>query len=223
MAPQIFRTYRAGVTARCRRRNGFARANGSMWGLESMDYRWLIAIACVILVPALAIGFFLSTLQLFGNFDEVIPGEYYRAAQPTPAKLAKYVKRYGIRTVLNLRGLNNKYQWYHDEVAAAEKLGLKFVDFKMSARRELTEAQTEALIALLHDVPKPILVHCKSGSDRTGLVSAIYLYKIAGLGEAAAERQISFRYGHIGIPYLSDAIAMDRNWEKLEKRFAASS
>jgi protein tyrosine/serine phosphatase len=188
-----------------------------------MDYRWLIAIACVILVPALAIGLFLSTLQLFGNFDEVIAGEYYRSAQPTPAKLAKYVKKYGIRTVLNLRGVNKKFQWYHDEVAEAERLGVTFVDFKMSARRELTEAQTEQLIALLHDLPKPILVHCKSGSDRTGLVSAIYVYKIAGLGEAAADRQISFRYGHISIRYLSDAVAMDQNWEKLEKRFASSS
>jgi protein tyrosine/serine phosphatase len=198
------------------------KADGLMWGLETMDYRWVIGIACVILLPALAIGIFLSTLQLFGNFDEVIPGEYYRAAQPTPAKLAKYVKKYGIKTVLNLRGLNTKYQWYRDEVAEAEKLGVKFVDFKMSARRELTDAQTEQLITLLADLPKPILVHCKSGSDRTGLVSAIYVYKIAGRGEAAAERQISFRYGHIGIPYLSDAFAMDQNWEKLEKRFAGS-
>lgn len=187
-----------------------------------MDYRWLIGIAAVVLVPALAIAFFLSTLQLFGNFDEVIPGEYYRSAQPTPARLARYVKKYGIKTVLNLRGLNTKYQWYRDEVAEAEKLGVKFVDFKMSARRELTEAQTDQLIAILQDVPKPILVHCKSGSDRTGLISAIYVYKIAGRGEAEAERQISFRYGHIGIPYLSEAFAMDRNWEKLEKRFAGS-
>jgi len=194
-----------------------------MWEFLTMDYRWAIGIACLIVIPALAIGIFLSTLQLFGNFDEVIAGEYYRAAQPTPAKLAKYVKKYGIKTVLNLRGLNTKYQWYRDEIAEAERLGVKFVDFKMSARRELTDAQTEQLIAILQDVPKPILVHCKSGSDRTGLISAIYVYKIAGRGEALADRQISFRYGHIGIPYVSEAFAMDRNWEKLEKIFAAGS
>lgn len=194
-----------------------------MWGLETMDYRWVIGIACLVLVPALAIAFFLSTLQLFGNFDEVIPGEYYRSAQPTPSRLARYVKKYGIKTVLNLRGLNTKYQWYRDEVAEADKLGIKFVNFKMSARRELTDAQVDQLIAILHDVPKPILVHCKSGSDRTGLISAIYLYKVAGKTEAVAERQISFRYGHIGIPYLSEAFAMDRNWERLEKRLGLSS
>lgn len=194
-----------------------------MWGLETLDYRWVIGIACLIVVPAAAIVFFLSTLQLFGNFDEVIAGEYYRAAQPTPDRLARYVRKYGIRTVVNLRGLNTKYQWYRDEVAEAKKLGINFIDFKMSARRELTDAQVDHLITLLRDAPKPILVHCKSGSDRTGLVSAIYVYTVAGRSEAVAERQISFRYGHIGIPYLSEAFAMDRNWERLEKRLGLSS
>lgn len=193
-----------------------------MWGLI-VEYRWTIAIGLIVLVPVLAIAFFLSTLQLFGNFHEIIPGEYYRSAQPTPAKLDRYVRKYGIKTVLNLRGLNTKYQWYRDEVAEAGKLGVKFVDFKMSARRELTDAQVEQLIEILRDVPKPILVHCKSGSDRTGLISAIYLYKIAGRNESEAEKQISFRYGHIGIPYVSEAFAMDRNWERLEKSLAAGS
>lgn len=193
-----------------------------MWGLI-VEYRWIIAIGVIVLVPVLAIALFLSTLQLFGNFHEIIPGEYYRSAQPTPAKLARYVKKYKIKTVLNLRGLNTKWQWYRDEVAEADKLGIKFVDFKMSARRELTDAQVDQLIEILRDVPKPILVHCKSGSDRTGLVSAIYLFKVAGRKESEAEKQISFRYGHIGIPYLSEAVAMDRNWERLEKSLAAGS
>ena len=192
-----------------------------MWAFETLDYRWVICI-CVILIPVVAVGLYFSTLQLFGNFSEVVPGEYYRSAQPTPRKLTKYVRKHGIKTVLNLRGLNTKYRWYREEVAASERLGIKHVDFKMSARRELTEAQTEQLICLLQDLPKPILVHCKSGSDRTGLVSAIYAYKIAGRGPKAS-RQISIRYGHIGIPHLSEAFAMDENWAKLEKAFATNS
>jgi len=193
-----------------------------MWGLI-VEYRWAIAIGIIVLAPVAAIAFFLLTLQLFGNFHEIIPGEYYRSAQPNPSKLDRYVSKYGIKTVLNLRGPNGKSQWYRDEVAEAQKLGVKFVDFRMSARKELTDAQVEQLIEILHDVPKPILVHCKSGSDRTGLVSAIYLYKIAGRSESESEKQISFRYGHIGIPYISEAIAMDRNWERLEKSLAAGS
>jgi protein tyrosine/serine phosphatase len=197
--------------------------SGLMWGLEVMDYLWVIVIAAVILVPALAAGLFFSTLQLFGNFDEVIPGEYFRAAQPSAARLERYVRKYGIKSVLNLRGSNQKHLWYRNEAAKAEALGIRFADFKMSARKQLTDAQTEELLELLQDLPKPVLVHCKSGSDRTGLVSAIYVYKIAGRSQAAADRMISFRYGHIGIPYVSEAFAMDQNWAKLEKVFAAGS
>jgi protein tyrosine/serine phosphatase len=188
-----------------------------------MDYRWVIGIAGLIVIPSVTVALFLYGIQHFGNFHEIVAGEYYRSAQPTPEKLAEYTRKYGIKTVLNLRGKSIKEKWYRDEVAEAEKLGINFVDFKMSAKRQLTEAQAQQLITLLQDVPKPILVHCKSGSDRSGLVSAIYVYKIAGRGEAAAERQISIRYGHIGIPYVSEAFAMDRNWEKLEKMFGLSS
>jgi protein tyrosine/serine phosphatase len=193
-----------------------------MWGLI-VEYRWAITIGIIALVPVVAITLFLSTLQLTGNFHEIIPGEYYRSAQPTVAKLDRYITTYGIKTVINLRGKNASDQWYRDEMAETQRLGVKFVDFKMSARKQLTDTQVEKLLEILHDAPKPILVHCKSGSDRTGLVSAIYLYKIAGRSESESEKQISFRYGHIGIPYISEAIAMDRNWERLEKSLAAGS
>lgn len=43
-----------------------------------------------------------------GNFHAVIPGEVYRSAQPLGAALARYRNEYGIRTVLNLRGSNER-------------------------------------------------------------------------------------------------------------------
>lgn len=55
-----------------------------------------------------------------------------------------------------------------------------------------------------------------SGADRTGLTAAIYLAAIAGAGEHEAEKQLSIRYGHIGIPFVSRAYAMDETWEELE-------
>jgi hypothetical protein len=41
--------------------------------------------------------------------------------------------------------------------------------------------------------------------------------------EETAEEQLSLRFGHIAIPYLSSAYAMDENWENLEKTFGLSS
>ena len=41
---------------------------------------------------------------LWGNWAEVVPGELYRSNHPTPARLAHAVRRYGVKTLVNLRG-----------------------------------------------------------------------------------------------------------------------
>lgn len=171
---------------------------------------------------ALLFGGYLGALQLTGNFHEVLPGELYRSAQPSAADIATYSREHGIKTIVNLRG-ENKSAWYRQEVAASAQAGIEHIDFKMSASHQLTLDQTHRLIALLRDAPKPILIHCQAGADRTGLVSVIYLQQIAGVDEKTAEGQLSLRYGHIGIPYLSSAFAMDENWENLEKVFGLPS
>jgi len=43
-------------------------------------------------------------LEEFGNFHEVSKGTVYRSAQLDEDELAEYIDRYGIRSILNLRG-----------------------------------------------------------------------------------------------------------------------
>ena len=160
-------------------------------------------------------GLYLAALQMDDNFHAVVPGELYRSAQPTAALIAEYRKGYDIKTIINLRGDNTGSGWYDSEVAEARRLGIAHVDFRMSARREMTTAQFGQLMDVFHKAEKPILVHCNSGADRSGLVSALYVAAIAKLGEEAAEGQISFRYGHIPLP-VSSAYAMDRSFEAFE-------
>ena len=45
-------------------------------------------------------------------------------------------------------------------------------------------------------MPKPMLVHCKSGSDRTGLAVTLYLHVIKGQPLDEARRALSWKYGH---------------------------
>jgi protein tyrosine/serine phosphatase len=165
----------------------------------------------------LALGSYLLGIQVSGNFAAVVPGEAYRSNQPSATDIAGYAARYGIRTIVNLRGSNENAAWYKDEVAAARRLGLGHVDFKMSADRQLDRDEAQQLAVVLRDAPKPVLIHCRSGSDRTGLASALYLNRIAKMDEHTAERQLSIRYGHIGIPFFSPTYAMDESWEHIEK------
>lgn len=156
-----------------------------------------------------------SYLQLTNNFHTVIAGEVYRSSQPSPQAIAKFEKNYGIKTILNLRGEADKSSWYDGEVKQAKALNIGHIDFAMSAAKELTPEKAERLIAIMRDAPKPLLIHCKAGADRTGLASALYLAAIAKQDERASESQMSIIYGHIPFS-ISRAFAMDRTFEKME-------
>jgi len=178
--------------------------------------RILIPLACLTF-SGIATGAYPAYLRLEGNFHTVVKGQLYRSAQPSPSQLEAYVRDHGIRSVINLRPPREKGTWYSAEVATAQRLGLRHVDFPMSASKVLSPQRADELVRLMASLPKPILVHCQAGADRTGLASALYGNRIAGLDEEAAERQLSFYFGHVGIPRLSAAYAMDESWEDLEE------
>jgi hypothetical protein len=61
---------------------------------------------------------------------------------------------------------------------------------------------------ILRSAAKPLLIHCKAGSDRTGLVAALYRYAVAGEPAEQAVSELSLHFGHF--PYLtSETGAMD--------------
>lgn len=162
-------------------------------------------------------GAYLGVLYFTGNFHSVVDGQIYRSAQITPSQLQRYQQQYGIRTIINLRGANRGSVWYDQEVAAAKDLGITHIDFRMSARRILPQEKVVEVINLIKNAQKPVLIHCKSGADRTGLISALSVAVFANGSEEDAESELSFRYGHIGIPFLSASYRMDETWESLEK------
>lgn len=175
----------------------------------------------LITLPAVAFAacvLYLCALQLHGNFHEVIPGELYRSAQLDDTELAKKIRRYHIRSVINLRGENPGNAWYDQEVSTSRAAGIAHIDFRMSSKHELNFSEAQRLIATMRDAPKPLLIHCRAGADRTGLASAIYLAAIAKRGEWAAEMQLWPIYGHLPLQF-NDAMAMNRTFESLEPSF----
>lgn len=151
-----------------------------------------------------------------GNVHELDPGVVVRSAEPSAERLADLQHRYGIRTVLNLRGENKGSGWYDEEVKASGELGLQHLDVALSAEREMSPRQIDDVLAMIERAPKPVLVHCKSGSDRTGLISAAWLYA-HGAPADVADRQLALRYGHF--PWLgSRTVAMDDSLRVFELR-----
>jgi protein tyrosine/serine phosphatase len=131
----------------------------------------------------------------FSNFATVAPGKLYRSNHPTPGRLAKLSRRYGLKTVINLRGkTGNGSDALTREMAT--RLGLGFIDMPISSKVAPPRDRILRLHAVLIGMPGPALIHCKSGSDRAGFAAALYVLFQGGKVEAA-RRQLSWRYGHL--------------------------
>ncbi len=127
------------------------------------------------------------------NFAQVAPG-VFRSNQPGPDRFASYADM-GIRTVLNLRGaVRQSYYLFEEEICAQR--GMTLIDVALSAR---AAPRREALLELLKafdTAERPLLMHCKSGADRTGLAAALYLLACEGATLATARGQLSRRFLH---------------------------
>ncbi len=177
--------------------------------------RWANICVALLTSAAAIVGSLLAGAHLNDNFHAIVIGEAYRAAQPTPDEIRTYRDRYHIASIINLRGKSTSSAWYNAEIKAAKDFDIQHIDFAMSARRELTPERSLALIELMKSAPKPVLIHCQAGSDRSGLAAALYLAAIAQAGEETSEGQLSIRFGHVAIPFVG-TYAMDRTFELME-------
>jgi hypothetical protein len=131
-----------------------------------------------------------------GNLGIVEPGRVIRSAQPT-SRLPAWIREYRLRSILNLRGGGASDAWYDAEVKAARTGGVSFYDFPISATKRPTRHELLVLIDTLGSCPYPLLIHCKSGADRTGLASALYLMIQRGVPPERAEEAFTLEHGHI--------------------------
>jgi protein tyrosine/serine phosphatase len=173
-------------------------------------------VALTFVVVLLVVGYAFYTVEN-NNFHVVAPGRAYRAAQMTEGELARCIQKYRIKSILNLRGENHSTSWYQSEVAVAGRMKVIHYDDHLASGDELTVKQMTDLIVLLRRAPKPILIHCEAGADRTGLVSALYCLGLEGKSAEESGQQLSILYGHV--PFIRPAVcAMDRSFI----RYAAS-
>ena len=130
----------------------------------------------------------------WNNFYKVCDG-VYRANQPSPSHLKSY-KKMGVRSVLSLRGrANQSYALFEEDYC--EKLDLKLVYTPISSGSAPAAEDLINIIRVMRDLPKPLVLHCKSGADRAGLVSALFLLAENKQPIHQAKKQLSFKYLHL--------------------------
>ena len=183
-------------------------------------------------------GSLLAYSSINGHFEDVVPRKVYRSAQPTDEQLRQWAKLYGIRTIINLRGDDEKE--VEDEEATAKELGIEMISLHLSSRRLPAKFLLVKLIEAIESAEMPILLHCHSGIDRVGTASAIAAMAIGGIDYEKAkwqayvapgpwkrkkfdDRKYPDYYGHISDVlllyerYCSDNNLQTGNWRQFKK------
>ena len=151
------------------------------------------------------------------NWGVIESGRLYRSNHPTPWQLRQAVRRFGIRTVINLRG--------HREVCgsdalgrqAAADLGLEHIDAPLESRGAPHKDRVLRLAGIFRRMAEPALIHCKSGADRTGLAAGIWLL-LQGRGVEEALAQLSLRHGHVAAARTGILDAFFRSYAAFERQ-----
>jgi protein tyrosine/serine phosphatase len=136
-----------------------------------------------------------GVFRLFYLNRHRLGAQAWRSAQPAPHQIAR-IAALGVRTVVNLRGPRVCGSYWLEQRACAHH-GMKLVDFQVRSRAAPSRDEIRAARNLLESVDYPILMHCKSGADRAGLMSVLYRIVHEGAPVAEAKAELGLRYGHI--------------------------
>jgi protein-tyrosine phosphatase len=131
------------------------------------------------------------------NFQTIVPGTVYGSGQPDAGSLQLWVARYHLHSVVNLRGANAAESWYQEERAAARKQRLSWYDLPIESQVLPKSEEVKGLVSVLDTCPKPALIHCYSGIDRTGMAAVISVLLLDDDGSPrSALAQLSWWHGH---------------------------
>jgi hypothetical protein len=134
------------------------------------------------------------------NFHWIVPGEAARGGQAHIGRLGPFLRRHGLRALINLRGQNPDIGWWRYETRIARETGVAHLDVMLDSRKLPTRAMVATLFDAFDAAPKPFLVKCSGGQDRTSLAAALYLVHRGGW-EAMAEAEAQFaRFPYLHFP-----------------------
>jgi protein tyrosine/serine phosphatase len=168
---------------------------------------FLAALVLLMLPPA---GYFGVYMQVQGNFHPITAGEAYRSAKLDRDELEHYIKKYNINSIVNLLGEDARKLWYQEELQVSAEHNIKHYDISLSATHEPTDEEARRLVEIFKTAPRPVLIHCKGGSDRSGLAAAMWKVIVDKEPKSEARKQLSILYGHFPLGKTS---AMDHFFE----------
>lgn len=141
-----------------------------------------------------------------------VSDELYRSGQPSSAGF-RHLEKQGIKSVINLR------EYHSDEDRAS---GTSIVTLRLPlAAGSLTQEDVAQALAMIQQAPKPVVIHCWHGSDRTGCVVAAYRVVAQGWTPEQAEAELLMpQYGHHSFWYKNiPELLRNMDWEQLRQQW----
>ena len=112
------------------------------------------------------------------RFLAITPGRVYSSGAMPSEALAQKVKKYGIKTIIDLRK-SEEQQAIDAEHIAMERIGVTHINLPT---KQIPEVET--VMAFLEIMKKPaaypVLIHCHHGEGRAVLFSAMYRIEFEG-------------------------------------------
>ena len=131
------------------------------------------------------------------NFAK-ISDALWRGGQPTAESFAK-LKAMGVRTVVSLRTFNTDRR-------LLKGLGLKYLHISFKAWHPETEDILEFLKTVEDPANQPVFVHCKWGTDRSGMMTAAYRIVLEGWSKEQALQEMHAMGFNEGWDSISDYV-----------------
>jgi protein tyrosine phosphatase (PTP) superfamily phosphohydrolase (DUF442 family) len=120
------------------------------------------------------------------NFGEVTE-HLYRGGQPTSAGLEK-LKELGIEIIVNFRDEPQKIE---SERQRVQRLGMRYVSIPWRGKDDPNDSQVAAFLHLLREnAGEKVFVHCRRGSERTGVMVAAFRISEQGWTSAQALQEM---------------------------------
>lgn len=170
--------------------------------MKIIKYTFLVCavVACLVgiqlVTDSTKVTSYIANTLFENNFHEVVPNRFYRSAEMSHDELTQAIKKNGIRTVIDLRlGTEEPNSDGIVESQTAQDAGAMYKHVSLRSTAVPGKAKIEELLTAYEQAETPVLVHCSSGTHRTGVATAIWLMIKEGKGIQEAEKQLSPEYG----------------------------
>ena len=127
------------------------------------------------------------------NFCVITPGTLWRGETPTRAD-AQWLVAHGVRTVISLQlDVQRSFETARLDPGVVDSVTYfrvrDFAATQVLTHRHLDDHVAEVL-AIIQEAPKPALISCRAGVDRTGVIAAAYRMLVDGMSQEEAIKEM---------------------------------